>query len=71
MNITIQNDRILDQTESFFVSLERTLNLDSKITLDPTDGEIEINGTYMYMQIVCSYVHRTDLDFTSITIISI
>ena len=42
MDITIQNDEMSEQLESFFVSLERTNDLDSRITLDPVDGEIVI-----------------------------
>ena len=47
VNITIQSDGVPEQTESFFVTLERTPGLDSKVTLDPLDGEIEINGIYI------------------------
>ena len=36
------DDKIVELTESFFVTLERTPGLDSRITLDPVDGEIEI-----------------------------
>ena len=42
VDITIQNDEMSEQLESFFVSLERTNDLDSRITLDPVDGEIVI-----------------------------
>ena len=35
-------DMIAEMTESFFVTLERTPGLDSRITLDPVDGLIEI-----------------------------
>ena len=41
-NITIKNDAVLENTESFFVNLLRTLDLDSRITLDPVLAEIEI-----------------------------
>ena len=39
----------MELTESFFVTLERTPGLDSRITLDPVIGEIEIiyNGVYI------------------------
>ena len=40
--IPIVDDMIVELTESFFVTLERTPGLDSRITLDPVDGEIEI-----------------------------
>ena len=41
VNIPITNDDTLENTESFFVNLNRN-GLDSRITLDPTRGEIEI-----------------------------
>ena len=42
-NITIREDTTLELTESFAVTLERTSNLnDSRITLSPVDGEIDI-----------------------------
>ena len=40
--IPIENDTIVELTESFFVTLGRTPGLDDRITLDPHDGEIEI-----------------------------
>ena len=45
----IVNDTIVESTESFFVTLERTPGLDSRITLNPVIGEVEIvenNGMY-------------------------
>ena len=41
VNIPITNDDTLENTESFFVNLDRN-GLDSRITLNPTRGEIEI-----------------------------
>ena len=41
VNVSITNDDTLENTESFFVNLNRN-GLDSRITLDPTRGEIEI-----------------------------
>ena len=41
VNIPITNDNTLENTESFFVNLNRN-GLDSRITLNPTRGEIEI-----------------------------
>ena len=49
-------DMIAEMTESFFVTLERIPGLDSRITLDPVDGEIEITGNdglYIISVIVC------------------
>ena len=40
--IPIEDDMIAELTESFFVTLESTPGLDSRITLDPHVGEIEI-----------------------------
>ena len=41
--ISIEDDMKAELTESFFITLERTPGLDSRITLDPVDGEIEIS----------------------------
>ena len=49
--IPIVDDMIVELTESFFVTLERTPGLDSRITVDPVHGEIEItddDGVYYY-----------------------
>ena len=49
MNITIENDGVAEPLESFFVTLEKTPDIDGRITLDPVDGEIVIidaTGTY-------------------------
>ena len=40
------NDTILEDIESFFVSLVRISGLDTRITLNPVSGEIEIAGMY-------------------------
>ena len=40
-NISIVDDEVLENTESFFATLERN-GLDSRITLNPTRAEIEI-----------------------------
>ncbi|ETW92157.1 MAG: hypothetical protein ETSY2_54335 [Candidatus Entotheonella gemina] len=40
--ILIVDDDVLENVESFNVTLERTPGLDVRITLDPVDGEIEI-----------------------------
>ena len=62
--IPIVDDMIVELTESFFVTLERTPGLDSRITLDPVDGEIEItddDGVYMFphMQVLFMYMRLT------------
>ena len=42
VDVTIVDDDVLENVESFDVTLERTLGLDTRITLDPVDGAIEI-----------------------------
>ena len=42
-NIAIMNDALVESAESFSVILERTSELDTRITLDPDVGEIVIN----------------------------
>ena len=51
-NIIIINDVFKEDTESFSVSLMRTSELDPRITLDPTVGEIEITDSdgLLYIQ---------------------
>ena len=41
-NISIVDDVTLEMTESFSVTLERTPDLNSRITLNPVDGDINI-----------------------------
>ena len=48
--IVIVDDSKVELTESFFVTLERTAGLDSRITLVRVDGEVEIiddDGDYL------------------------
>ena len=48
-SVTIVDDDIAESTENFFVSLLRTDQLDSRITLSPTLAEVEIvdnEGSY-------------------------
>ena len=40
--IPIVNDTIVEMTESFFITLERTRGLDFRINLDPDNGVVEI-----------------------------
>ena len=42
VNVSIVDDLVLENTESFFVSLERAAGLDARIRLDPVEAEIEI-----------------------------
>ena len=40
--VNIVDDLVDEPTESFFVTLERTLGLDVRIQTDPVDGVVEI-----------------------------
>ena len=42
VTVTIVDDEVLENVESFNVTLERTPSLDMRITLDPVDGVVEI-----------------------------
>ena len=41
-DISIVNDTILENDESFDVTLSRTIGLDNRITLDPVDAVVVI-----------------------------
>ena len=41
-NVAIVDDEVVENEESFFVTLEDTPDLNSRIHLTPTSGEIEI-----------------------------
>ena len=43
--IHIVDDMMVELTESFFITLERTSDLNSRITLNPVDGRVEITDT--------------------------
>ena len=45
VNVSIVDDDVLENVESFDVTLERTPGLDVRITLDPVDGVIEIRDS--------------------------
>ena len=42
VDVAIVDDMTVESIETFAVTLERTSDLDSRITLNPVDGEIEI-----------------------------
>ena len=42
VDVLIEDDDVLELTESFSVTLERTLGLDDRIELGPVDAEVEI-----------------------------
>ena len=41
-NVAILDDNVTETTESFYVKLDRTDDLDPRITLDPVETEVEI-----------------------------
>ena len=41
-NISIQSDLIMEETETFTITLDRTLGLDPRIQLDPSEGVVTI-----------------------------
>ena len=43
-NVTVKEDEVKESIESFSVSLERSPDLDTRITLDQHIGTIEITG---------------------------
>ena len=52
-NITIMKDVLVESTESFSVTLERTSDLDNRITLDPNFGEIVItDGLFHILSLI-------------------
>ena len=42
VTLSIVDDNISEKTESFHITLERTSDLDSRIILDPRNGEVAI-----------------------------
>ena len=46
VDVTTVDDNVLENVESFDVTLERTPGLDMRITLDPVDGVVEITEMY-------------------------
>ena len=41
-NIPIQSDEIMEETETFTITLDRTFGLDPRIQLDPSEGVVTI-----------------------------
>ena len=41
-NITIQSDEIMEETETFTITLDRTSGLDPRIQVDPFEGVVTI-----------------------------
>ena len=58
VKVFIVNDIILENDESFDLTLERTTGLDSRITLNPVNGVVEItdnDGRYDDYMVVYTY----------------
>ena len=51
VEITIVDDGVLENVESFFVNLESTPGLDSRITLNPTRAEVQICMQLLYHRV--------------------
>ena len=52
VTITIEDDEVLENVESFFVNLSRSPGLDSRITLNPVIAEVQItdnDGMWSYL----------------------
>ena len=61
MNIAITNDEVVEQTESFYVTLERTAGLNNSVSLSPTRKMITIindDGESCMSHLV--YIHMKD-----------
>ena len=55
--LTIMNDTVLENTETFFVHLLRTPDLDRSVTLDPDIADLEItdnDGLYTQNTLMCT-----------------
>lgn len=50
ISVTIVNDSTAEGIEHFSASLERTANLDPRITIDPDFAKVEITDDYTGMQ---------------------
>ena len=51
VDVTIVNDDVLENVESFYVTLERTFGMNTRIRLNTVDGIISIidDGEYRYI----------------------
>ena len=58
--MAIVDDLMDEPEEGFGVSLERTPDLDSRVTLDPDNGEIfiEDEGKYVYCPVYSKSSHK-------------
>ena len=53
--MTIVDDEVLENVESFTVTLERTPGLDMRIALNPVNGRIEITDNDGILLNICAY----------------
>ena len=45
MTVTVYEDKVLEESELFGITLERTFGLDNRIVLAPVIGQVEIINT--------------------------
>ena len=45
MTVTVYEDMVLEESELFGITLERTFDLDNRIVLAPVIGQVEIRNT--------------------------
>ena len=45
MTVTVYEDMVLEESELFSITLERTFDLDNRIVLAPVIGRVEITNT--------------------------
>ena len=60
INVTIVDDLVDKPLEYFYFTLERTPDLDTRISLNPVDGRIDNDGNYLIcnevgLHLICRY----------------
>ena len=56
--LTVEDDLVLEMDESLEITLNRTAGLDSRITLDPTEGEVVIvDNDGMPPSLICDLLY--------------
>ena len=65
VSVTIVDDLVAEPNEFFHYTLERTPGLDSRISLAPVDGRVEIvdNGDGKYSLLLCECVLQSTFSF--------
>ena len=66
VNVSLESDGVLEDVESFGVTLERTPNLDMRITLKPVDGIVYIiddgeQNYVMHVKLVYMFIGTTSV----------